>query len=428
MEMPELNEDILEGEANQEGLAQGEDAASLDENALQPEEQMPMDVDGLQKTAEGDEEGKIAVNQDGIGDSFNEGDMKQENDLQENLPQEGVSDNCEDKSFNEEEPEGKRLKLDEEGKMEFVPEDESEANNPEPEPEAEEPQPESQPEEEQQPVQDNQNELQDIKKEDDKDDIKVKAEKTGPDTDMLATLASAALEQDPKDKTVAAPTPARPPSVKVEPEVPKKKLEAWCNVGVFDTNTTIVTDYVATPEPNEEVDLVTATLGGRRIQLEPGTAYKFRVCAVNGCGTGPWSDIAAFKTTLPGYPGAPSAIKISKSPDGAHLTWEPPGGNSGEILEYAVYLAVRSASQGSQPVTTNQAQLAFVRVFCGPTNKCVVGTNSLQAAHIDTTTKPAIIFRIAARNDKGYGPATQVRWLQESQNGTAQGVKRAVKA
>lgn len=108
------------------------------------------------------------------------------------------------------------------------------------------------------------------------------------------------------------------------------------------------------------------------------------------------------------FAGAPSAIKISKSPDGAHLTWEPPGGNSGEILEYAVYLAVRSASQGSQPVTTNQAQLAFVRVFCGPTNKCVVGTNSLQAAHIDTTTKPAIIFRIAARNDKGYGPATQV--------------------
>lgn len=77
----------------------------------------------------------------------------------------------------------------------------------------------------------------------------------------------------------------------------------WCNVGVFDTNTTIVSDYLATPEPNEQVDLVTATLGGRRIQLEPGTAYKFRVCAVNGCGTGPWSDVAAFKTTLPGYPG-----------------------------------------------------------------------------------------------------------------------------
>lgn len=75
-------------------------------------------------------------------------------------------------------------------------------------------------------------------------------------------------------------------------------------------------------------------------------------------------------------------------------------------------MAVRSASQGSQPVTTNQAQLAFVRVFCGPTNKCVVPTSSLASAHIDTTTKPAIIFRIAAKNSKGYGPATQVSSLK----------------
>ena len=41
--------------------------------------------------------------------------------------------------------------------------------------------------------------------------------------------------------------------------------------------------------------------------------------------------------------------------------------------------------------------------------------SSLAAARIDTTTKPTIIFRIAARNDEGYGPATQVRWLQGDQ-------------
>ena len=57
-------------------------------------------------------------------------------------------------------------------------------------------------------------------------------------------------------------------------------------------------------------------------------------------------------------------------------------------------------------------QLAFVRVFCGPQAQCIVANTNLAAAHIDTTTKPAIIFRIAARNEKGYGPATQVRWLQ----------------
>lgn len=56
--------------------------------------------------------------------------------------------------------------------------------------------------------------------------------------------------------------------------------------------------------------------------------------------------------------------------------------------------------------------MAFVRVYCGASNTCTVPNSSLAAAYLDTTTKAAIIFRIAARNDKGYGPATQVRWLQ----------------
>lgn len=55
--------------------------------------------------------------------------------------------------------------------------------------------------------------------------------------------------------------------------------------------------------------------------------------------------MSAFKTCLPGFPGAPSAIKICKSTDGAQLSWEPPSAATGEILEYSVYLAVRSAAK-----------------------------------------------------------------------------------
>lgn len=126
--------------------------------------------------------------------------------------------------------------------------------------------------------------------------------------------------------------------------------------------------------------------------------------------------VAAFKTCLPGFPGAPSAIKISKSVDGAQISWEPPPSNVGPILEYSVYLAVRSTALNNdgepKTVVSNPNQLAFIRVYCGSSNSCSVNNSALNAAHVDTTTKPAIIFRIAARNDKGYGPATQVRWLQ----------------
>ncbi|UYV72374.1 HCFC2 [Cordylochernes scorpioides] len=53
---------------------------------------------------------------------------------------------------------------------------------------------------------------------------------------------------------------------------------------------------------------------------------------------------------------------------------------------------------------------------CGATPSCTVSNTSLASAHIDTTKKPPIIFRIAARNENGYGPATQVRWLQDGSN------------
>lgn len=101
----------------------------------------------------------------------------------------------------------------------------------------------------------------------------------------------------------------------------------------------------------------------------------------------------------------------NQSPDGAHLTWEPPSVTSGKIIEYSVYLAIQS-SQTTEAKASAPAQLAFMRVYCGPNPSCLVQTSSLSNAHIDYTTKPAIIFRIAARNEKGYGPATQVRWLQ----------------
>ena len=105
-------------------------------------------------------------------------------------------------------------------------------------------------------------------------------------------------------------------------------------------------------------------------------------------------------------------FSLQQSTDGAHLSWEPPQNTAGKITEYSVYLAVRNTQQGEQKATTGPAQLAFVRVYCGPNPQCTVTAGSLSSAHIDYTTKPAIIFRIAARNEKGYGPATQVRWLQ----------------
>uniref|UniRef100_A0A672SYM8 Host cell factor 1 n=1 Tax=Sinocyclocheilus grahami TaxID=75366 RepID=A0A672SYM8_SINGR len=235
-----------------------------------------------------------------------------------------------------------------------------------------------------------------------------------------STLASAVVASPAKMQAAAALTQVangieaqNPPTVTIKPQV--KKENQWFDVGIVKVTNMVVTHFYmpADDAAYDDSGTIPDYSQMKRVDLQPGTAYKFRVAGINTCGRGAFSEISAFKTCLPGFPGAPCAIKISKSPDGAHLTWEPPSLTSGKITEYSVYLAIQS-SQTTEAKPSAPAQLAFMRVYCGPNPSCLVLSSSLSNAHIDYTTKPAIIFRIAARNEKGYGPATQVRWLQES--------------
>ncbi|XP_059150438.1 host cell factor 2-like isoform X2 [Physella acuta] len=260
----------------------------------------------------------------------------------------------------------------------------------------------------------------------------------GDAADPLATLASAAISSAPvaTPKTSDASVGSNDGKIedlktemKQERILVKRDQQQWFDVGFIKSTSCTVSHYHLPSENSQgnadDIDVVNVPDHSalKRQELQPGTAYKFRVAGINACGRGPFSEVSAFKTCLPGFPGAPSAIKISKSGDGAHLSWEPPQNTAGKIIEYSVYLAVRNQSQDTKPGAP--AQLAFVRVFCGPLPSCVVTNSSLTSAHIDYTTKPAIIFRIAARNEKGYGPATQVRWLQDASQSPAAGAKGA---
>lgn len=258
------------------------------------------------------------------------------------------------------------------------------------------------------------------------DEVKKMEEPMDTEADPLSTLASAAVI-----KAEAAEVKPEVPSNGVKQETAEqdvKKIDGiWFDVGLVKGTSSTVNSFLLPAGSGDNViglesriDLETMSLQAdaekdmKKMELQPGTAYKFRVAGLNSCGRGGWSEVSAFKTCLPGFPGAPSAIKISKSPEGAHLSWEPPQSTAGDITEYSVYLAVKgtSAAQSGAASGAGPSQLAFVRVYCGPSSQCTVPNSSLSSAHIDTTTKPAIIFRIAARNEKGYGPATQVRWLQ----------------
>ncbi|XP_037735756.1 host cell factor 2 isoform X1 [Chelonia mydas] len=193
----------------------------------------------------------------------------------------------------------------------------------------------------------------------------------------------------------------------------KTRERQWYDVGIFKSSSALVSQYYLLPEEKssisnkvENTDVPDYSLLKKQ-DLFPGTVYRFRVAAINGCGVGPFSKVNEFKTCIPGFPGAPSTVRITKSVDCIHLSWEPPVSPSGNILEYSAYLAIRTTQ-----VHENPNQLVFMKIYCGLKTSCVVTAAQLSNAHVDYTSRPAIVFRISAKNERGYGPATQVRWLQ----------------
>ncbi|XP_058480255.1 host cell factor 2 [Solea solea] len=205
----------------------------------------------------------------------------------------------------------------------------------------------------------------------------------------------------------------------------------WFDVGVFKTLFSEVSHYFLPADSDQVTSPVSNRLqnakepfhkrklpgpqdyqGREKQQLNPGQTYRFRVAGINCFGQGDFSPISEFKTCQPGFPGAPSAVKIAKVSDSVHITWESPASPSGRILEYSMYMAVRKSRSST---SERQSQMAFIRIYRGIKTSCTVNSTHLDNAHIDcsASNRPAVVFRIAAKNEQGYGPATQIRWIQD---------------
>lgn len=94
------------------------------------------------------------------------------------------------------------------------------------------------------------------------------------------------------------------------PQVGRTALLTWS--WPPDTSLSSLSPCSSGPSPQDDSGTVPDYNQLKKQELQPGTAYKFRVAGINACGRGPFSEISAFKTCLPGFPGAPCAIKISK--------------------------------------------------------------------------------------------------------------------
>uniref|UniRef100_A0A0A9Y2K0 Host cell factor 1 n=2 Tax=Lygus hesperus TaxID=30085 RepID=A0A0A9Y2K0_LYGHE len=107
-------------------------------------------------------------------------------------------------------------------------------------------------------------------------------------------------------------------------------------------------------------------------------------------------------------PDPPSNIKIAKTIDGAVISWSPPV-KGAPATGYSVTLGMKGGKSGSSN------KIEFVSVYNDSRTKTKIAQEFLDRATL-TLPRPTIIFRVSARNELGYGPATQVRWLQDAKN------------
>lgn len=84
----------------------------------------------------------------------------------------------------------------------------------------------------------------------------------------------------------------------------RKENEIWQTVGIFKTLTHTVSNFIDFDDWNAEMcptlnaDSLPDLIKKRRINLEPGKAYRFRIAAINAVGRGEWSEVRSSVSDL----------------------------------------------------------------------------------------------------------------------------------
>lgn len=143
-----------------------------------------------------------------------------------------------------------------------------------------------------------------------------------------------------------------------------------------------------------------------KIALKNNSIYAFRIYGLNACGVGEVGKIAAYRTMPEGLPTPPKNCKFIRTATGLRLAWNPQPMEE-KVSEYRVHIA---ENQGSN----------FIQVYEGKQPTCEVSNeyinNTSHHMYIKNDPNRYFFFRIAAKNDKGFGPFANIKVIIEGHN------------
>lgn len=101
-------------------------------------------------------------------------------------------------------------------------------------------------------------------------------------------------------QSISKSEPAESAVSNEESPAKKKDSSEWYDVGIIRGTNCTVNSYFIPPEGYDENTPILEFLTGvdpdfskhLKVNLEPGTAYKFRIAAINSRGQGPWSEVS----------------------------------------------------------------------------------------------------------------------------------------
>lgn len=139
------------------------------------------------------------------------------------------------------------------------------------------------------------------------------------------------------------------------------------------------------------------------VPLAKASSYEVRIRGENALGPGTWTQ-TSFKTVVPGLPSSPVDVDINvKDRELIHLSWSSVDAGRADV-QFCIFIATRAVQKNAAK------NVVWKKIWVGRECRATIARNDSNCKNMLVENGKTAQFRIAAKNSKGFGPATQIKF------------------